>query len=362
MRVEEASGKDGFRSFEKLGKAVYCGNPSYRGTEGSLERLLLLGPTAFHRHAAVKAFLVAEGNDDLARFALIRDERLPGYLQVAFFEAHPGIRGLSQLIRDTARKHFPGIPRLVVGLHGHLNYGAGFLLNRFDEPPVFGLPYTMDYYPSYFEGFTMLKMHSFRFPMDRYAEWAFSVGLTGRIPGLTLRFMNKKKIREEVPHYTWLNNQSFRDHVFWADRSPEEDVELFYPFRFLIRKENMVFAEQHGKPVGFFLWYPDFNQLVKGPREINALDVLQYRLNNPIDTFRFTEIGILPAYRRSDIGMAMIRKALPVVMDQGYRYCEGGFIFEENRASMALVNRMLARSFGRPPAPYRSYAVYEGIV
>jgi hypothetical protein len=127
----------------------------------------------------------------------------------------------------------------------------------------------------------------------------------------------------------------------------------------LLNNENLVFAEIHGKPVGFFLWYPDFNQLVSSQRDLNVLDVVRYRLRNPIDSFRFTEIGIIPEYHRSPVALALITKALPAMLDAGYQSCEGGFIFEENKASMAFVKRILHRSYGKEPEPYRQFATFE---
>jgi ribosomal protein S18 acetylase RimI-like enzyme len=86
---------------------------------------------------------------------------------------------------------------------------------------------------------------------------------------------------------------------------------LFKPFRFLLDNENLIIAEIDGKPVGFFLWYPDFNELVASQRDLNVLDVIKYRLGKPIDTFRFTEIGILPEYQGSPVALALINKSLP---------------------------------------------------
>jgi GNAT superfamily N-acetyltransferase len=156
-----------------------------------------------------------------------------------------------------------------------------------------------------------------------------------------------------------LNNGAFQEHPYWADRKEEEDLELFYPFRFFLDNENLVLAEYKGDPVGFALWYPDFNQLVSNQRDLNVWDVLHYRLNNPIDTCRFTEIGILPQFTGSPVALAMLDHALPLMERAGYQYCEMGFVFEENRPSVLLCKRILARC-GLTPEAHRKYAVFEG--
>jgi hypothetical protein len=361
MKAEAVKDRSGYRAFHHVQQAVYRGNPNFRGTDASVENLLIKGPTAFHSHSVVEPFIVMDGGSPVARFALIHDHKLPDYVQVSFFEALPDCGDLLSLIREQVRCAFPGVEKMVVGLNGHLNYGAGILLNHFHEPPVFGLPYSQPYYPEYFRGLAERRMYSYRLDIDGYTDWAASYEGPRTKEGLTVRFMDKKRIREEIPIYTRLNNEGFTDHPYWASREVEEDMELFYPFRFLLDNENLIFVEYEGRPVGFYLWYPDFNQLVHGQRDLNALDVLRFRMGRYIDTVRFTEIGVLPEFRSSPAVMAMLDKALPVVRAAGYRYCEVGFIFEENRASIALCKRILSR-IGENTDPYRQYAVFEGVV
>lgn len=143
----------------------------------------------------------------------------------------------------------------------------------------------------------------------------------------------------------------------------EEDFELFNPFRFLLDNENLIFAEHNGKTIGFLLWYPDFNQLVRSSfRQLNLFDVIKYRFSSTIDTFRFTEIGILPEYQRSPASLAMFLAAYPAIKKGKFRYCEGGFIFENNKQSIQMVSRFIERAMGEKVLPHRRYAVYEDIL
>ena len=79
-------------------------------------------------------------------------------------------------------------------------------------------------------------------------------------------------------------------------------------------------------------------------------------------TFRFTEIGVIPEFQKSTVAFSLFMKAVPIVKQLGFEYCEGGFIFEENKSSMAMVSNMIYRSTGVIPVPYRSYAVYDGML
>jgi len=362
MKAEIINGNSGYKTFKKVRADVYLGNKYFKGTEGSVEHLILNSNSAFHSHSRVKMFVVRDGNNCVARFALIHDLRLTEYIQVAFFEAQRDLGDIFSIIKQEMYRHFPQCKKVVVGLNGHLNYGAGILLNRFDETPMFGLPYNPAYYANYFKGLQSRKMFTFRFTMEAYASWANAYTSQRTLNGLNVRFMNKRNIKKESAIYTDLNNKSFLKHPYWAKRDNAEDLELFKPFRFLLNNENLIFAEIGGKPVGFFFWYPDFNQLVAGQRDLNVLEVIKYRFGKSIDTFRFTEIGIIPDYQGSPVALALINKSLPTVIEKGYKYCEGGFIFEENRASIAFVKRILHRCYGKEPESYREYAVFETIL
>jgi GNAT superfamily N-acetyltransferase len=362
MRLVNLEGKKGFKIFSMLGNKFYEGNSHYRGTEASIESLILLGPTAFHNHATAYCYAVEDENEYVARFALIQDKKLPDFVQVSFFEAYPKMTGLWDLIKTEAKNRFKQVPKVIAGLNGHLNYGAGFLINRFDEDPIFGLPYTNSYYPEYFNELNRKVMVTFRFPMKEYINWFNRYKIKRLIRGVKTRNMDKKNIKKELEIYTELNNKCFTRHPYWADRSIEEDLELFYPFRFLLKNENLIFAEYEERPVGFFLWYPDFNQLVTGTRDLNAFDVIKYKTGASINAFRFAEIGILPEYRCSSVNIALIQHAVPYIENLGIDYCECGFIFEENTESIAMMKRFMNRFFKRDVEPYRKFAVFEGVL
>src|ERR1035437_1021136 len=201
MITELIEGNQASKTFSKVGTDVYVGNEFYRGTEASIERLLLNSASAFNIHSIVKKFVVRDGNQLVARFALIQDQRLANYVQVSFFEAQKGLGDIFALIKKEISLHFPFCKKVVVGLNGHLNYGAGILLNRFDEVPLFGLPYNPDYYADYFKDLHCRKMVTFRFSMEAYHSWAQSYQTHRVLKGLTVRFMDKRNIQKESAIY-----------------------------------------------------------------------------------------------------------------------------------------------------------------
>jgi len=359
MILKDVNTKGDLRAFYKVPEEIYGKNGLYRSSEKDITRLLVEGTSAFHQHATVRSYLILQEEVAVGRFSLIHDRKLPDYVQLSFFEAQPGLTCLAELITEKARTIFPQCKRIVVGLNGHLNYGAGLLTSNFYEAPVFGLPYNMDYYQDYFDGFSKIPLVSYRFPVEPFHEYLCSMGEPPDFHGITVRKLNKRRLRQETEIYTYLNNACFADHPFWAERSVGEDFELFHTFRFLIREENLLFAEKEGKPIGFFLWYPDFNQLLEGHQSLGLKQLLQYYFTRSIDTFRFTEIAVLPGFERRQTVQALILYAIPYIRNAGIKYGEGGFIFEENTHSIAMTRRFLERATGSKMEPHRHYAMFE---
>ena len=359
MKLQRVMSAEERRQFYRMPSRVYQGNIAHRATEESLTRMLVDGPTVFHTHARVAPYLLLDGDDVVGRCALIHDTKLPDCVQVAFFEAMPGLSGVVDCLTLEARVFEPTAQRLVVGMNGHLNYGAGLLLSHFATPPIFGLPYTPAYYADYFATLTLRGMVSYRFSMPEFEQWETQQP-HGEIDGITVRTMDMRRLRQEVEQYTYIDNNSFDDTPYWSHRLPQENYELFHPFRFLLSGENLLFAERDNKPLGFLLWYPDFNELVGAGRDFTMWDVLRFRCADPIKTFRFAEIALLPQARHSRAVYAMMLKLIAITRRRGYTHGEGGFILEDNVPSLTMTRKYLERAFGEKPAPYRRFGIFEG--
>ncbi len=360
IRLEAVRGRRDLRRFYAISGRIYRNTPQHRSTEDDVMEMLVEKRSAYLEHASVDPFLLMDGRRVVGRLALIQDRKLPDYVQVAFLEALPELRGVLDAVLLKARALHPQCARVVVGLHGHLNYGAGFLVSPHELPPLFGLPWTPPYYLDYFQALDRRDMVSFRFDAGGFYRLLERVEPTLDLGNIRIRTMRRDDLAREVDLYTWMNNACFQQHPYWADRTTTEDWELFHPFRFLMKEENLIFAEENGQPVGFLLWYPDFNELVKGDEPLGLRHVLRYHLRNPIKTVRLTEIAVHPECRDRGVVPGMIMQMIRSVMEGGYEFCEGGFIFEENADSMGMTLRYLSKAFGSELEPSRRYCVFDG--
>lgn len=359
MIFKKVTDKKSLKQFYKISKMVYQNLPCHRSTEDDVLKLLIEKPTSFKQHADIKSFLIEHNSEIIGRFSLIWDKKLIDYVQVAFFESLPGLIDIGNNIKKHAKREFPNCKKIVFGLNGHLNYGAGYLLSRFDKVPLFGLPYTPSYYHEYFKHFKIKEMFSFKYSLKAYDYFMSKYNDKDKFKDISVRTMSFKNLKDDIKIYTYLNNACFQDHPYWADRTVDEDYELFFPFRFLLKEENLLIAEDNGKPVGFILWYPDFNELVNKDRSLGLKDVLAYKFFKKIRSHRLTEIAVLPEYNCKPVAFALILKLLQYIKRDNFEFGEGGFIFKSNAKSINLAKRCIERAYGNKVKSYRKYALYE---
>ena len=359
MRLTELNTDSDRHGFFDLEAEVYRSYLQWRPSGSELLTRLIGGASPFNRHAELLPYLVWEQGRPVARFVFVRDRNLPGYVLVGWFEALPGLAGLAEAIRQEGARLFPGCEKIVFGLNGHLNYGAGFLLNRFDEMPAVDFPYTQPYYPEYFRDLRERRMITFKTRVPNYYAWGRKTATTAYLQGIRVRTLDWNRFEAEIGIYTELNNACFWHHPYWAERTAEEDLELFGAMGGFFRSENLLFAELAGRAVGYLYWLPDLNELVDGPGTLGVEELRKYQQGFRFTNYRFYEIAVLPGYG-GPASLALFLALAPYPESLGCQTCEGGFIFEENRACIAMTRRFFQRFGSRDLDPYRYLAVYEG--
>jgi GNAT superfamily N-acetyltransferase len=248
---------------------------------------------------------------------------------------------------------------IVAGLNGHVNYGMGFLANNFHLPQSFGAPYNTPEYIDTLQknGGVADRQVSFLVDTAKFKQkWLPMLERKGD-PGVTCRIANFRKIKEEIRLYTDLNNQIFHDHKLYYKRRYEEDFELFREFSCLLRNENFIVAEDRGHAIGFLLWYPDFNELIKKGSSLGWKTVVKSRLaGNRISRFKIAEIGILPEYQGKNVSWALLKKCSDLTIDR-YSSCETSWIFDDNQRSRGLAETWEG-AYGESIRLHKQYCVY----
>jgi len=228
--------------------------------------------------------------------------------------------------------------------------------------PVIGMPYNPRYYEKHLTDFGLSGVK------DLYA-WELQTGgvMPPRLerhilrilkrPGLTIRPFNMKKFDEEASLVRDLYNQCWSQNWGFI---PLDDVEFAYmakDMKSLVDGDFLLIAEMEGKPVGFSLTIPDFNQATQPLRgKLFPFGWLKFLLGKrKVNYARIILMGVLPGYRKLGIDMGMVYKTMQAAFAKGVTGGEASWILADNKP----MNRILE---GYGAHIYKTYRVYEKTV
>ncbi len=362
MEFNYVSNPKDIKRFINFNRVVYQGNPFYRDSMSDIVKMFLLNKTSYLQHGDVLPFIIEEKGKILVRAAFFIDRKLPGVLMVSFFEALPGVQAAVDLMLSRAKSlaSGKGLSRIVIGLDAHLNYGVGFLASHFDDTPCFGFGYTPEYYLDYFKecreyGFTSILVELSKFNLER--EALILKRLTRK--GFKFRQADFRELEREIGIFTEINNACYQEHLWWSERTFQEDKELLFPFRWFIRPENLIIAEKDGRPVGLMLWYPDFNRLVPAGKGLGLGALIKNRWGGAkdIDRVKLADLVVLPEFRASGVVLGLLAEFYRSIQDR-YEYCEAGWIEGNNYRSRAFGLRW--QDLGC--SEYKEYKAFEVVL
>ncbi len=358
MRIIYSSKGEYLKTRKHLLSKIYSGDLNYRDSTTPLLKLIL----SSHSIAASGDELIpVEAYDEqdvpVACALFIIASGMPDTLQVAFFEALPGRQAAVDYLMQEARQlaRFSECRRIVIGMNGHVNNGLGFLAGPYDLTAGFGSSYNPEYYIKYFESTCTSQetLISYHYDLEE-ASLDRERALIERIGRrFTVREGNFRDLRAEIAIYTHLNNLCFKAHPLYFERSVEEDYTLFKSFGPFLKEENFLVSEHEGRAIGFLLWYPDFNELVKPGKRLGLLAALKYRLpGHPISSFKIAEIGVIPEYQDSGAIVGLIDRCSAIARRNGHSYCESGWVFDSNSRSNGICRRWTEQ-------PLKRYRFFE---
>ncbi len=335
---------------------VYSADPHYRKTMLPVLGTMTSKKSAFLSHAEVVPTMIYWKGNPVAASLFITTPKLPGVLQLAFFEALPDCQDAVDLLIQFAKERCTkeGLRTLFVGMNGHVNYGLGFLADKYASPPCFGSAYNPWYYAEYFRALGMEEnsLVSYLADMSLFTLKEEEKLLKRAGERYQVRTANFNKLSSEVEIYTRLNNQCFSNHLYYYERTVAEDYELLKGFRPLIRDENLLVVEEAGEPVGFMLWYPDFHQVIPPGKGFDPITFLKLKLySNRIDRFKIAEIGVLPRHQGTGAVALLFQKCYEIVKDR-YSWCETSWILAANSRSRGFGIRWA-------DSEYKRYSVFE---
>lgn len=343
MEVISVNNSNRIRDYISFSDKVYENNPNYRNTMETIKRRILTGKGVITNNSIIRPIMIIDSGEIVAVCSYALVDRMKDILQITFFEALDKQEKAIELMIDYGKRMARdlGIKEILAGLNIHVNYGLGYLADKFDETQSFGSSYNPSYYIDYFMRYAKegINLVSYKASLDDF-DYGINHKLIDRVTKkYNVRKVNFNNLKKEAEIYTQLNNEAFKNHKFYYERRFEEDLELFSEFKILLKEENLLFLEHEGNPVGFMLWYPDFNELINPGEKLGIKTVIKYRLfQQKIEKFKIVELGVIPAHQKNGAVMALFKKCREIVKDR-YKFCESGWILEDNKDSRGFGYR-----------------------
>ena len=338
-------------------KKLYSGQKIYVDNNYYMLKEIFSDKLNFTKNMSVCPLIVTENENVLCCGIAAYTRDLPDYVQLCFFEALPDeADAVALLVKETEKlgKEY-GCRKIVIGLYGHVNYGLGLLDSHFESRNSFSSSGNPAYYNDYFRslGCEEIGLSSYYTAKldDRLDRFSRLIAKLER--SYEFRCFDKSKFSEYAKIYTDLNNSCFSEHRYYYKRGYEDDLEMLKTLFLFMKEDSLIFAFHDGKPVGFIMWYPDWNELA-APGEIFGtkhffLNILK---GKNISTGKVMEYGVLEEYRSAGLPMALIKHVYDSMKKQGCIHMETSWILDENTDSNSFCKALCDET-------YKKYVVYE---
>jgi GNAT superfamily N-acetyltransferase len=239
------------------------------------------------------------------------------------------------------------------------NEECGFLVQGFDRPPSFMMPYTKSYYPDFMSRLGYSKARDLL---------AYEYEYQGNIPDYLVRFskrirerkqivvrpINMQRFVEDVETIFRIYNAAWSKNWGFVPVTEEEFRATAKDLRPIVDPSIVLIAEKAGRPVAFSVTLPDYNRLLKKLRgrlfPFGFLHLLFGRKS--IRRVRTLLLGVVAEHRLSGIEVLLIHDTFEKGLPKGYRAGEMSWILEDNVLMRRAIERMGA-------AVGKVYRIYE---
>lgn len=320
----------------------------------------------FYRHAISELWLAKEDGKVVGRIGACVDEANNNHWQekvgfFGFYEAVDDSEVASALleaarnwIADQNMETMRG-PGCFTSNHDWYGLQVEGKWNR----PVVGMPYNPKYYVKHMEDFGLTSAKDlFAWELETKGNVPEKlVNLIERImekPGLTIRPFDMKNFMAEASIVRDLYNKCWSENWGFIPLDDEDFAYLAKDMKSMVDADFMLVAEMNGKPIGFSLTIPDFNQATQPLKgKLFPIGWLKFLLaKRKINYARTPMMGVLPEYRRLGVDMAMVYKTMQSGFAKGITAGECSWILADN----APMNRILE---GYGADRYKTYRIYE---
>ncbi len=318
MHIVEVKTDRQKRQFLDVVDKIYKKDDNYvRPLDVMIEETFDPGSNDFFAHGDATRFLLLTDNDKVVGRvgAFINEKKAFGFNQptggMGFFEC-VNDKNAAFLLFDAARDWLA--ERGMEAMDGPINFGEndtfwGLLVEGFTQPS-FGVQYNPPYYIDFFEEYGFVKYFEQvtnhldlqkPFP-ERF--WKIA-GWVGRKPGYEFKHFSWDKSEEFIKDFIEIYNDAWQFHENFTPMEAETLRNSLKEAKDFMDEELIWFAYHENTPIGFFVQFPDVNQIIKhfhGKMNlINKLKFIYLKWRKVMTRTRVVIMGIRPRWQRNGI-------------------------------------------------------------
>jgi len=310
------------RQFADVARTLYKNDPVWVcPPDKVIENIFDPAVNPFHRHGEAIRWILKDGEKSIGRVAAFINNK-----KANAGEYPVGGMGFFECINDTeaANKLFDAcrdwlIAKGMKAMDGPINFGEndnfwGLLVEGFTHPG-FGMNYNPPYYQNLFNEYGFRVYYSqvtkhldLRTPFQpRYfkvAQW-----ILGKTE-FTFRTLEIKDLKQFANDFKAVYDDAWRWHENFTPIDIDSLIKTFRDNRHVIDPGLIWFAYHNDSPVGFFVVFPDLNQLIKPFRGklgiLQKLNLLYRFRTRRYSRARIIIFGIAPKVQRYGIEAGLI--------------------------------------------------------
>ncbi|MCI0449483.1 MAG: hypothetical protein L0Y79_06820 [Chlorobi bacterium] len=323
----------------------------------------------FFKHAEIDLFLAEKNGEIVGRIAAIKNDNHNNFHKdkagfFGFFEtADDG--EISDLLLDTACECVKnkGLDEILGPVNPSTNDECGLLVDGFNSSPVFLMTYNPKHYINKIEDFGFEKakdLYAYYIPAvviqneKVMAKLEKMADLIKKRSDITTRKINMKDLMNEVRRIEEIYNSAWENNWGFVPLTTEEFDYMADSLKAVVDPDLVMFAEVNGKPAGFTLSLPDFNQVLK---KMNGR-LLPFGIfkmlagKKKIDLVRVIIMGVKPEYQRKGIDSVFYLETIKNGNKNGYKGGEISWVLEDNMAMKQTAEKLGA-------SIYKTYRIYK---
>jgi GNAT superfamily N-acetyltransferase len=364
--IDKITTRRGLGLFIRFPWRVYAGDPNWvppliAEVKAKLDR----AKNPFFEHAAMQLFLARRGEVVTGRIAAIVDENhnLVHGEKVVFFGLYESLNDpeTAAALLDAAAAW--GAARGMDVLRGPMNLNmndeCAFLVEGFDSPPAIMMPYNPKYYLDLMTACGMAKakdLFAFRMSRDHAvaAKVAAIVERSQKEFPFTLRLADMKHLEREAETVALVYNSGWEKNWGFVPWTVNEMRHMAKQLKQMADPELVIFAEREGKPAGFALGLPNYNEILRDiDGRLFPFGFIRLLLGRrKIKGMRAAVFGLMPEYRHTGLSYLLYAELEKRAIRRGYEWGELSWQLEDNDA----INRFAASIGARL---YKRYRIYE---